>query len=153
MQGASINDKHVEVIVSQMFSRYKIKDSGDTRFAPGDVVERGEFQEENEKVIAKGGKPAEGGGMVMGITKTALSTSSFLAAASFQETTRVLITAALEAKEDKLHGLKENVIIGRLIPAGTGYRKDYGQQYEEDDYEETPEREEEERPKSRSRAK
>jgi len=153
MQGASINDKHVEVIVSQMFSRYKIKDSGDTRFAPGDVVERGEFQEENEKVIAKGGKPAEGGGMVMGITKTALSTSSFLAAASFQETTRVLITAALEAKEDKLHGLKENVIIGRLIPAGTGYRKDYGQQYEEDDYEETREREEEERPKSRSRAK
>src|SRR3989344_3966857 len=125
MQGASINDKHVEVIVSQMFSRYKIKDSGDTRFAPGDVVERGEFQEEKEKVIAKGGKPAEGGGMVMGITKTALSTSSFLAAASFQETTRVLITAALEAIEDKLHGLKENVIIGRLIPAGTGYRKDY----------------------------
>ncbi|MBI2023818.1 DNA-directed RNA polymerase subunit beta' [Candidatus Giovannonibacteria bacterium] len=138
LQGASINDKHVEVIVSQMFSRLRIKDSGDTRFAVGDVVERGEFLEENARVSPKG-KTAEGGGIVMGITKTALSTSSFLAAASFQETTRVLITSSLESKEDKLHGLKENVIIGRLIPAGTGYRKDYEVREDESLEEETEE--------------
>ena len=138
LQGASINDKHVEVIVRQMFSRIRIKDSGETRFAVGDVVEKGEFLEENARVKTKGGKEAEGGGMVLGITKTALSTSSFLAAASFQETTRVLISAALEGKEDKLHGLKENVIIGRLIPAGTGYRKDFEvrpDEIEEEEYE------------------
>jgi DNA-directed RNA polymerase subunit beta' len=125
LQGASINDKHIEVIVSQMFSRIRIKDDGSTRFAIGDVVDRPEFNEENEKVKERGGKIAEGIPLVMGITKTALSTSSFLSAASFQETTRVLITAALDAREDKLHGLKENVIIGRLIPAGTGHRKDF----------------------------
>ena len=154
LQGASINDKHVEVIVRQMFSRIRIKDSGDTRFAIGDVVEKGEFMEENEKVSARGAKPAEGGGLVMGITKTALSTSSFLAAASFQETTRVLITSALDAKEDKLHGLKENVIIGRLIPAGTGFRKDFEKkEEEEEDYEMEREREDEEKPRSRSRAR
>ena len=153
MQGASINDKHVEVIVSQMFSRSRIKDSGDTRFAVGDVVEKGEFMEENERVVAKGLKPAEGSGMVLGITKTALSTSSFLAAASFQETTRVLITSALEAREDKLHGLKENVIIGRLIPAGTGFRKDF-EVRPDDDEESYEEREEAQRERpSRSRAK
>lgn len=141
LQGASINDKHVEVIVSQMFSRIRIKDPGDTRFAVGDVVERGELLEENERVSTKG-KAAEGTGIVMGITKTALSTSSFLAAASFQETTRVLITSSLESKEDKLHGLKENVIIGRLIPAGTGYRKDYESMSREGSLEEEIEEEE-----------
>ncbi|OGF94658.1 DNA-directed RNA polymerase subunit beta' [Candidatus Giovannonibacteria bacterium RIFCSPLOWO2_12_43_8] len=125
LQGASINDKHVEVIVSQMFSRIRVKESGDTKFAVGDIIEKSELIEENKIVSAKNGKVAEGSGIVLGITKTALSTSSFLAAASFQETTRVLISASLEGKEDKLHGLKENVIIGRLIPAGTGYRKDY----------------------------
>ena len=125
LQGASINDKHVEVIVSQMFSRIRVKESGDTKFAVGDIIEKSELIEENKIVSAKNGKGAEGSGIVLGITKTALSTSSFLAAASFQETTRVLISASLEGKEDKLHGLKENVIIGRLIPAGTGYRKDY----------------------------
>lgn len=147
LQGASINDKHVEVIVRQMFSRIRIKDSGDTRFAVGDVVEKVEFIEENGRMKEKGGKEADGGGLVMGITKTALSTSSFLAAASFQETTRVLITASLEAREDKLHGLKENVIIGRLIPAGTGYRKDFEVK------EEKEEEEIEEREPIRSRAK
>src|SRR3989338_9221606 len=125
LQGASINDKHVEVIVSQMFYRIRVKESGDTKFAVGDIIEKSELIEENKIVSAKNGKGAEGSGIVLGITKTALSTSSFLAAASFQETTRVLISASLEGKEDKLHGLKENVIIGRLIPAGTGYRKDY----------------------------
>ena len=125
LQGASINDKHVEVMVRQMFARLKIKEPGDTHFAIGDIVEKSEFIEENKRVEGKGQRLAEGGGLVMGITKTALSTSSFLSAASFQETTRVLITAALEAREDKLHGLKENVIIGRLIPAGTAFRKDF----------------------------
>ena len=125
LQGASINDKHVEVMVRQMFARLKIKEPGDTHFAIGDIVEKSEFIEENKRVEGKGQRLAEGGGLVMGITKTALSTSSFLSAASFQETTRVLITAALEAREDKHHGLKENVIIGRLIPAGTAFRKDF----------------------------
>ncbi|MEK7162550.1 MAG: DNA-directed RNA polymerase subunit beta' [Patescibacteria group bacterium] len=125
LQGASINDKHVEVMVRQMFARLKIKEPGDTHFAIGDIVEKSEFIEENRRAEDKGQRPAEGSGLVMGITKTALSTSSFLSAASFQETTRVLITAALEAREDKLHGLKENVIIGRLIPAGTAFRKDF----------------------------
>ncbi|OGF52135.1 DNA-directed RNA polymerase subunit beta' [Candidatus Giovannonibacteria bacterium RIFCSPLOWO2_02_FULL_43_11b] len=149
LQGASINDKHVEVIVSQMFSRIRVKDSGDTKFAIGDVIEKTELIEENEKVSVKNGKVAEGAGIVLGITKTALSTSSFLAAASFQETTRVLISASLEGKEDKLHGLKENVIIGRLIPAGTGYRKDY----ESKDEEEIEEEYHRERRESRTRSR
>ncbi|MBI2609883.1 DNA-directed RNA polymerase subunit beta' [Candidatus Giovannonibacteria bacterium] len=125
LQGASINDKHIEVIVRQMFGRVKIKTPGATRFAIGDVLETAEFIEENMRMKEKGAEVAEGSPLVMGITKTALSTSSFLSAASFQETTRVLITAALDGREDRLNGLKENVIIGRLIPAGTGYRKDF----------------------------
>jgi len=150
LQGASINDKHVEVIVSQMFSRIRVKESGDTKFAIGDVIEKSELIEENEKLSTKNGKVAEGAGVVMGITKTALSTSSFLAAASFQETTRVLISASLEAKEDRLHGLKENVIIGRLIPAGTGYRKDYETKNEDEEIEEEYRRE---RRETRSRTR
>ena len=125
LQGAPINDKHLEMIVRQMFSRLRLKEAGNTNFAVGEIVERALFVEENERVKAGGGQSAEGTPLVMGITKTALTTSSFLSAASFQETTRVLISAALDGREDKLRGLKENVIIGRLIPAGTGFRKDF----------------------------
>ncbi len=125
LQGAAINDKHIEVIVRQMFSRLRVNDSGSTRLAIGNVIETAEFVEENERTKRDGGELATATILVMGITKTALTTSSFLSAASFQETTRVLINASLDAKEDRLHGLKENVIIGRLIPAGTGYRKEY----------------------------
>lgn len=122
-QGEGINDKHIEVIIRQMFSRIKILTPGDTDLLPGDVVERDQFNEANEEAKANGGEISEGEAMIMGITKVALSTESFLSAASFQETARVLINAAVTAKDDKLRGLKENVIIGRLIPAGTGYRK------------------------------
>ncbi len=127
LQGASINDKHVETIVKQMFSRVKIKESGASRFAVGDIADKTDFLEENMRLEKEGLTPAEETPVVMGITKTALTSSSFLSAASFQETTRVLISAALDGREDRLYGLKENVIIGRLIPAGTGYRKDYQQ--------------------------
>ncbi|MEK9166533.1 MAG: DNA-directed RNA polymerase subunit beta', partial [Patescibacteria group bacterium] len=144
LQGASINDKHIETIVKQMFSRVKIKESGSTRFAVGDVADRTYVLEENARIKKEGGALAEGTPIVMGITKTALTSSSFLSAASFQETTRVLISAALDGREDRLYGLKENVIIGRLIPAGTGYRKDY--QREEDrvgDFDQEMEKEQE----------
>jgi len=122
-QGEGINDKHIEVVIRQMFSRVKILNPGDTDLLPGDIVERDQFEEANEEAVANGGEKAEGEIMIMGITKVALSTESFLSAASFQETARVLINAAVTGKDDKLRGLKENVIIGRLIPAGTGYRK------------------------------
>lgn len=122
-QGEGINDKHIEVIIRQMLSRIQITDAGDTILLPGDVVEREHFEAENEKAKEAGGQPAVGDQLIMGITKVALSTESFLSAASFQETARVLINAAVTGKEDKLHGLKENVIIGRLIPAGTGFRE------------------------------
>lgn len=124
LQGSPINEKHIEVIVRQMFSRVRIKRIGSTRFSEDEVVERDHFLEENDRVLAEGKEPAKGARLLMGISKTALSVSSFLSAASFQETTRVLINAAIEGQEDHLRGLKENVIIGRLIPAGTGYRKD-----------------------------
>ena len=122
-QGEGINDKHVEIIIRQMLSRIKIVDAGDTDLLPGDIVEKDQFEEENE--IAKKAKKekATGEQLIMGITKVALSTESFLSAASFQETARVLINAAVTGKDDRLRGLKENVIIGRLIPAGTGYRE------------------------------
>ena len=123
LQGAPIHDKHVEIIVRQMFSRVRIKDAGETLFTPGEIVEKPHFREENKKAIREGRKPARAAQLLLGITKVALTTSSFLSAASFQETARVLINAAIEGKEDGLKGLKENVIIGRLIPAGTGYRK------------------------------
>jgi DNA-directed RNA polymerase subunit beta' len=122
LQGASITPKHVEVIVRQMFSRFKIKNGGDTRFTPNQVVEKVVLDEENEKVVAEGGEPAEATQLVLGISEVSLSTRSWLSAASFQHTTRILIDAAVGGKVDEMRGLKENVIIGRLIPAGTGLR-------------------------------
>ncbi len=122
-QGAVIHDKHIEVIVRQMFSRIKVKDSGDTKFTDGQLIEMSSFDEENEKVKKDKKKEATGKEVLLGISRVALSTDSFLSAASFQETSRVLIRASLEGKVDKLRGLKENVIIGKLIPAGTGFKK------------------------------
>jgi len=119
-QGVSIHDKHIEVIVRQMLRRVAIIDSGSTEFLPGAVVERSEFEAANRRVMAEGGDPASGRPELMGITKASLATESWLSAASFQETTRVLTDAAINAKSDRLIGLKENVIIGKLIPAGTG---------------------------------
>ncbi|UXU76062.1 MULTISPECIES: DNA-directed RNA polymerase subunit beta' [unclassified Paracoccus (in: a-proteobacteria)] len=120
LQGVKINDKHIEVIVRQMLQKIEILDSGDTTLLKGEHVERDEFEEENAKVVAKGGRPAVGEPVLLGITKASLQTRSFISAASFQETTRVLTEAAVQGKRDKLVGLKENVIVGRLIPAGTG---------------------------------
>jgi DNA-directed RNA polymerase subunit beta' len=120
LQGVHINDKHLEVIVRQMMRWVKVEDIGDTEFLPDEVVDKFKFQEENAKVIADGGRPAQGKPVLLGITKASLSTDSFISAASFQETTRVLTEAAINGKIDYLRGLKENVIMGRLIPAGTG---------------------------------
>jgi DNA-directed RNA polymerase subunit beta' len=121
-QGASIHDKHIEVICRQMFSRVRVKDAGDSRFTEGEIVERPAFVEENRKLKKQEKKPASAVQLLLGVSKIALTTESFLSSASFQETSRVLIRASLEAKEDKLRGLKENVIIGKLIPAGRGFR-------------------------------
>lgn len=120
LQGVKINDKHIEVIVRQMLQKIEIIDSGDTTLLKGENVERDEFDEENAKIEARGGRPAVGEPVLLGITKASLQTRSFISAASFQETTRVLTEAAVQGKRDKLVGLKENVIVGRLIPAGTG---------------------------------
>jgi DNA-directed RNA polymerase subunit beta' len=120
LQGVNINDKHLEVIVRQMMRWVKIEDIGDTEFLPEEVVDRFKFREENNRVLEAGGRPATGKPMLLGITKASLSTDSFISAASFQETTRVLTEAAINGKVDYLRGLKENVIMGRLIPAGTG---------------------------------
>ncbi len=120
LQGVKINDKHIEVIVRQMLRRVQIVDAGETRFILGEHVERADLLVENEKVVAEGKKPAMYEFMLLGITKASLSTDSFISAASFQETTRVLTEAAIMGKKDNLRGLKENVIVGRLIPAGTG---------------------------------
>jgi len=119
-QGVSIHDKHIEVIVRQMLKRVTIIDSGSTEFLPGSLVDRAQFEAENRRVVSEGGEPASGRPVLMGITKASLATESWLSAASFQETTRVLTDAAIQAKSDSLLGLKENVIIGKLIPAGTG---------------------------------
>ena len=119
-QGVSIHDKHIEVIVRQMLRRITIIESGDADLLPGMLAERGRFEDENRRVVAEGGKPASGRPELMGITKASLATESWLSAASFQETTRVLTEAAMEGKSDPLLGLKENVILGKLIPAGTG---------------------------------
>jgi DNA-directed RNA polymerase subunit beta' len=119
-QGVSIHDKHIEIIVRQMLRRITVLESGATVMLPGELVERSRFEEENRRVVAEGGQPAAGRPQLMGITKASLATESWLSAASFQETTRVLTNAALEAKSDPLLGLKENVILGKLIPAGTG---------------------------------
>ncbi|TYO95223.1 DNA-directed RNA polymerase subunit beta' [Geothermobacter ehrlichii] len=123
LQGVKINDKHIEVIVRQMLRRVRIKEVGDTSFLVDDQIERWRFEEENQRVLAKGGQPAVGEPLMLGITKASLSTESFISAASFQETTKVLTQAAIEGKIDYLRGLKENVIMGRLIPAGTGIAK------------------------------
>ena len=120
LQGVKINDKHIEVIVRQMLRRVHIVDAGDTRFITGEQLERAEVLEENERIGAEGRKPALYEHVLLGITKASLSTDSFISAASFQETTRVLTEAAIMGKRDELRGLKENVIVGRLIPAGTG---------------------------------
>ncbi|MBI2097255.1 MAG: DNA-directed RNA polymerase subunit beta', partial [Candidatus Sungbacteria bacterium] len=123
LQGAPIHDKHIEVIVRQMFSRVRIKAPGDTGFTIGEIVEKSRFRSENLRAEKMKKQPAAAVQLLLGITKVALTTESFLSAASFQETTRVLINAAVEGKKDTLRGLKENVIIGRLIPAGTGYHR------------------------------
>ena len=120
LQGVNINDKHLETIVRQMMRWVRVEDIGDTEFLPEEVVDKFKFREENEKVIMAGGRPAQGKALLLGITKASLSTDSFISAASFQETTRVLTEAAINGKVDYLRGLKENVIMGRLIPAGTG---------------------------------
>ncbi len=122
LQGVKINDKHIEVIVRQMLRRVRITDPGDTSFLVGEEVEKYLFEEENEKVLTSGKKPAVAEPLLQGITKASLSTESFISAASFQETTKVLTGAAVEGKIDYLRGLKENVIMGRLIPAGSGFR-------------------------------
>jgi hypothetical protein len=123
LQGVSINDKHIEVIVRQMMRKVRIEDPGDTTFLIGEQVDRMAFQEENERVKGEGGAPAQGKPLLLGITKASLTTDSFVSAASFQETTRVLTEAAINGMLDELRGLKENVIMGRVIPAGTGMSK------------------------------
>jgi DNA-directed RNA polymerase subunit beta' len=123
LQGVSINDKHIEIIVRQMLRKVRVEDPGDTQFLPGSQVSKSVFEKENERVLAKDGKPALGKPVLLGITKAALTTDSFISAASFQETTRVLTEAAINGREDNLLGLKENVIVGRLIPAGSGFEE------------------------------
>ncbi len=120
LQGVRINDKHIEVIVRQMMRRVKILETGDTEFIHDEQVDKVRFEDANKEVIKKGGKPAVAEPLILGITKASLSTESFISAASFQETTKVLTDASIAGKEDALMGLKENVIMGRLIPAGTG---------------------------------
>ncbi|MDD7024351.1 MAG: DNA-directed RNA polymerase subunit beta', partial [Oscillospiraceae bacterium] len=123
LQGVDISDKHIEVIVRQMLRKIRIEQSGDTEFLPGTLVDALDFEEINEQLTAEGKEPAEGKQIMLGITKAALATNSFLSAASFQETTKVLTEAAIKGKVDPLIGLKENVIIGKLIPAGTGMKR------------------------------
>jgi DNA-directed RNA polymerase subunit beta' len=123
LQGVKINDKHIEVIVRQMLRRVRITDPGDSDFLLGEHVEKHVFHEVNDTLIAEGKKPAAAEALILGITKASLSTESFISAASFQETTKVLTEAATAGKIDYLRGLKENVIMGRLIPAGTGLSK------------------------------
>jgi DNA-directed RNA polymerase subunit beta' len=122
LQGVSINDKHIETIIRQMLRWVKVEEVGDTEFLVDEQVDKFVFQEENIKVTKKNGKPAKARPLLLGITKSALSTDSFISAASFQETTRVLTEASIYGKVDHLRSLKENIIMGRLIPAGTGYK-------------------------------
>jgi len=122
LQGVRINDKHIEVIIRQMLKKVRVEDPGDTEFLSTQQVDKWVFQKENTRVIKKGGKPAQATSLLLGITKASLTTESFISAASFQETTRVLTEAATSGKRDELLGLKENVIVGHLIPAGTGFR-------------------------------
>ena len=120
LQGVNINDKHIEVIVRQMLQKIEIDDPGDAPFLSGEQVDRVDFQDTIDRIRAEGGKEPSGSPVLLGITKASLQTRSFISAASFQETTRVLTEAAVNGKSDMLEGLKENVIVGRLIPAGTG---------------------------------
>ena len=122
-QGVDINDKHIEVIVRQMLKKIRIEDNGDTEFLPGTLVDFLEYEDVNEQMEKEGKQPADGKQVMLGITKASLATNSFLSAASFQETTKVLTEAAIKGKVDPLIGLKENVIIGKLIPAGTGMKR------------------------------
>jgi len=122
-QGVSIHDKHIEIIIRQMLKRVNVLESGDTDLLPGELVERPRFEAVNRSVVEESGTPASGRPVLMGITKASLATDSWLSAASFQETTRVLTDAAIHARSDSLLGLKENVIIGKLIPAGTGMQR------------------------------
>ena len=119
-QGAGIHEKHIEIVIRQMLRRITVIESGDTQMMPGELVDRGAYEAANRKAVAEGGRPAEGRPVLMGITKASLATESWLSAASFQETTKVLTDAAINGKTDTLVGLKENVILGKLIPAGTG---------------------------------
>ena len=139
-QGVDINDKHVELIAKRMISLIRVVDAGDTNFVPSTVVSINEFTNGNRDVIIQGKKPAIGQPILLGITKAALQTDSFLSSASFQETTRILTEAAVKGATDKLHGLKENVIIGKLIPAGTGAKEymDIGYSLEQEFYDEEP---------------
>jgi DNA-directed RNA polymerase subunit beta' len=139
LQGVRINDKHIEVIVRQMLRRVRIKEVGDSEFLVGDQVEKWKFEEERQRVLKDSGTPATAEPLLLGITKASLSTESFISAASFQETTKVLTEAAIQGKRDKLSGLKENVIMGRLIPAGTGLSRYMGMEIESEEAEETPE--------------
>jgi DNA-directed RNA polymerase subunit beta' len=126
LQGVRISDKHIEVIVRQMLQKVVVEDPGDTRFLEGDIMSKAEFRDENERTMREKGTPATFKPLLLGITKASLTTESFISAASFQETTRVLTEAAVQGKIDYLRGLKENVVMGHLIPAGTGLQK-YGQ--------------------------
>ena len=123
LQGVEINDKHIEVIVRQMLKKIRIENNGDSEFLPGTLVDNLDYEEMNEQLEEEGKEPAEGKQVLLGITKASLATNSFLSAASFQETTKVLTEAAIKGKIDPLIGLKENVIIGKLIPAGTGMKR------------------------------
>jgi len=123
LQGVKINDKHIEVIVRQMLQKVRVEDPGDTEFLEGEQIDRHRFLEENERAMARGGDPATFKPLLLGITKASLATESFFSAASFQETTKVLTEAAVQSKTDFLRGLKENIIIGHLIPAGTGMER------------------------------
>ena len=121
--GVDVNDKHLEIIIRQMLRKVRIEDSGDTSMLPGDYVDMFKFEEENERVLANGGEPASAKRVLLSITKSALATDSFLSAASFQETVRVLTDAAIKGSVDNLVGLKDNIIIGKRIPAGTGIKR------------------------------
>ena len=142
LQGVEINDKHIEVIVRQMLKKIRIEENGDSEFLPGTMVDILDFEATNKELVADGKEPATGEQVMLGITKASLATNSFLSAASFQETTKVLTEAAIKGKVDPLIGLKENVLIGKLIPAGTGMRKyrdvklDTGMEEEMDAFEE-----------------
>jgi DNA-directed RNA polymerase subunit beta' len=137
-QGVSIHDKHVEVIVRQMLRKVAVSEPGDSRFLPGERVDARKYADENRHLVEDGKQPAEGRPELMGITKASLATDSWLSAASFQETTRVLTDAAINCRSDKLQGLKENVIIGKLIPAGTGMLEYREIDTEAPDYEPLP---------------